>query len=129
MIIRLQNNLVLSTKGGIFMKFLKTWNFFEATQTGDGTPLILYSESAGGLLDLQFYSDAVITFEAKIQAKLFDEAGWEDIAVSNNATLAVGVPVTTLGLYTCAVGAYRGVRVTVSVLSGGKLTVKGKVYN
>jgi len=115
-------------EGGGAGSIKKVWNLFEASMTGTGTPLILSSEKASSKIVLQVYSDEGVSFVGQFQVKVFDEANWANIAIINHNGMTSLNSVSEDSIYTLSSAAYLQVRFNVTSLSGGKLTVKAKVY-
>jgi len=114
---------------------LKTWNMFESSTMGTGTTLVLSSDKAGADIVFQFYTTKTdpeqleeVTFSAIFEAKVFNEAAWQQVSVMNMDTLAMDSTVTSEGVFTLSASAYLLLHVVVSAVANGKLTVKAKVY-
>jgi len=106
----------------------KKWNVFESSAIGTGTPLILSSEKAGSKIVLQVYSEEGVSFSGKFQVKVFDEANWANVSVINSNGMVAVSSVEADGIYSVTSAAYLQFRFNVTSLTGGKLTVKAKVY-
>jgi len=115
-------------QGGGAGSIKKIWNLFEASATGTGTPLNLTSEKSGSKIVLQVYSEESASFAGKFQVKAFNEANWANVSVINNNGLIAVSSVEEDGIYSLSSSAYLQIRFNVTSLSGGKLTVKAKVY-
>jgi len=105
----------------------KIWTLFESSDTGIGTPISLSSEKAGSKISLQVYSEGA-TFSGQFQVKVFDEANWANVSVVNDNGMIATSSIEADSIYTLSSCAYLQVRFNVTSLTGGKLTVKAKVY-
>jgi len=97
----------------------KTWTLFESDIIGNGVSLPLSADKAGSEIGIQIYGDEGITFEGTFQARIFTDAGFEDIAAFNNKTMAMSPSFTAKGLYAISSGAFSEIRVNVTSVSGG----------
>lgn len=110
----------------------QNWNFFEDSEAGLGTPLIVGADKSGCMLYIQVYS-ANATFAGKFQAKIYEDGNWEDISAFNCDSLDMQPEFTADGIYMIDLGAYRDIRVNVSALTvidrdhEFLVTVKGKI--
>lgn len=107
------------------MKVLENFKFFNAVEEQQESNVL--KNGIGSILILQVEGNASL-FEIKVEGSIDNESNeYYDIAVINNENFEVKNKIENIGIYTVGVDGYSNIKLNLASVSGGYISVFGKL--
>lgn len=107
------------------MKILENFKFFNAVEEQQESNVL--KNGIGSVLILQVEGNAS-SFEIKVEGSIDNESEkFFDIAVINNETFEISNNIKDIGIYSVGVDGYSNIKLDLASISGGYVSVFGKL--